>query len=190
MRLVLASASPRRRELLPLLGLPFETVEPEVEELADGDPLELVAINAERKARAGADLVATGATVIGADTDVALGGRLLGKPATAAAAAEGLAALSGRGHEVHSGVFVLSPQGTVAGRETTTVRFRELGGREIDAYVATGEWRGRAGGYAVQGFGASLVSGIEGDVSNVIGLPMPLLAALLQELTGAVPGLS
>jgi septum formation protein len=184
-RLVLASASPRRRRLLPLLGIPFEVVAPEVEELAEGDPLELVRVNAERKARAGAELAGPGAIVIGADTDVALAGRLVGKPTGAAQAAAALRVLSGREHEVHSGVFVLSPDAELGGVESTVVRFRELGGREIDTYVETGEWRGRAGGYAVQGLGSSLIEAIEGDVSNVIGLPMPLLAALIGALPGA-----
>lgn len=182
MQLVLASSSPRRRELLPLLGLRFEVVEPEVAELTEGDPLEVVLANAERKARAGAALVGPGATVVGADTDVVLEGRVLGKPGDPEAARERLRSLAGRAHEVHSGVFVAGPAGERSGVESTIVRFRDLSEEEIDAYLATGEWRGRAGGYAVQGFGSSLISGVEGDLSNVIGLPLPLVARLVGAL--------
>ncbi len=183
MRLVLASASPRRRELLPLLGLPFEIVEPVVEELIEGDPRELVLVNAERKARAGAELAGAGTTVIGCDTDVVADGALLGKPADSEGARAGVSTLAGRTHQVHSGVCVLGPSGVAAaGLETTAVTFRSLTDAEIDAYIATGEWRGRAGGYAVQGLGSSLISAIDGDLSNVIGLPLPLTARLIEDL--------
>ncbi|MGB2851131.1 MAG: Maf family protein, partial [Solirubrobacterales bacterium] len=111
-----------------------------------------------------------------------LDGRLLGKPADEAAAAQRLRALSGRAHLVHSGVFVLGPGVELRGSESTVVRFRQLSEREIDAYLATGEWQGRAGGYAVQGFGSSLIEGIDGDLSNVIGLPLPLVARLVGSL--------
>lgn len=179
--LILASSSPRRRELLPLLGLPFEVVPPDVAELSAGDPVALVAANAERKARA----VAAGAgdaVVVGCDTDVVLDGAALGKPDSADAARERLRALSGRAHQVHSGVFVLGPAGGRGGVETTAVRFRELQEAEIDAYVRTGEWEGRAGAYAVQGFGSSLIAAVDGDLSNVIGLPLPLLGRLIAGL--------
>jgi septum formation protein len=182
LKLVLASASPRRRELLALLGVPFEVVTPEVEERTEGDPLELVLANAELKARAGAALAAPDARVVGSDTDVALDGRVLGKPADREAAAERLRALSGRSHRVHSGVFLVGEGAELRGAETTLVRFRELSDRDIDRYLDTGEWQGRAGGYAVQGFGSSLITGIEGDLSNVIGLPLPLVSSLLEQL--------
>jgi len=182
MKLVLASSSPRRRELLPLLGLPFEVIEPEVEELTTGDPREVVAANAELKARAGAGLAGPGATVLGADTDVVLNGLVLGKPADEAEARARLRSLAGRDHEVHSGVYVVGPAGARSGTEATTVGFRRLGDDEIDAYVATGEWRGRAGGYAVQGYGSSLIASVDGDLSNVIGLPLPLVARLVGDL--------
>ncbi len=188
MRLVLASASPRRRELLPLLGIPFEVVEPDVEELTVGDPLELVLHNAELKARAGAALAGPDATVIGSDTDVVIDGVVLGKPEDAEQAQARIELLAGRTHLVHSGVRVLPPAGRPSadtgegGVETTAVTFRELGSTEVEAYVATGEWRGRAGGYAVQGFGSSMIAAIEGDLSNVIGLPLPLTARLIERL--------
>lgn len=187
MRLVLASASPRRRELLPLLGIPFEVVEPVVEELTEGEGPEVVLRNAELKARAGAELAGPGATVIGSDTEVVIDGEVLGKPTGAEQASRRLRLLSGRTHVVHSGVWLLGPaaagmEGGEGGVETTAVTFRELSPTEIDAYVATGEWRGRAGGYAVQGYGSSLVTEIEGDLSNVIGLPLPLTARLIERL--------
>lgn len=153
-----------------------------VEELADGDPLELVVANAERKAAAGVVLATPGAHVIGSDTDVALDGRVLGKPADREAAAARLRALSGRSHLVHSGVCILGGEEPLRGSETTAVRFRELTEAEIERYLDTGEWRGRAGGYAVQGFGSSLIAAIEGDLSNVIGLPLPLVAGLVRRL--------
>jgi septum formation protein len=190
MRLVLASASPRRRALLPLLGIPFEVAEPGVEELTEGEPTEVVLRNAELKARAvGADeATPPGAWVLGSDTDVVIDGVVLGKPEDAEQARERLRLLAGRRHEVHSGVWLLRvdpdglPEAGSGAVETTVVRFRELSEAEIDAYVATVEWRGRAGGYAVQGFGSSLIAGIDGDLSNVIGLPLPLTARLIANL--------
>jgi septum formation protein len=180
-RFVLASASPRRRELLSLLGLEFDVVVPEVEELTEGEPAELVAENARRKALAGAEL-APGATVIGADTDVAIDGRLLGKPADRSSARDRLEVLSGRVHEVLSGVAIAGHGPPRIGVECTRVAFRELAAEEIDSYLASGEWRDRAGGYAVQGLGSALVARVDGDLSNVIGLPIPLLSRMIAEL--------
>ena len=189
--LLLASASPRRRELLALLGVPFEAVATEVEELTEGDQAELVVAKALRKARAGRELVAagdgvsdgSGRIVIGVDTDVAIAGEVLGKPTDATGAAARLRRLSGRAHEVLSGVAVIAPGGEEeAGLERTVVRFRDLAEHEIEAYVASREWEDRAGGYAVQGLGSSLVSRIDGDLSNVIGLPISLLTAMIARL--------
>ena len=181
-RLVLASASPRRRELLGLLGLEFETVVPGVEELRDGDPAEVVVENARRKALAGAELVDSGSTVIGVDTDVALDGALLGKPADRAGAGERLRALSGRTHEVLSGVVVVAAGEAESGLARTAVTFRELTAEEVDAYLDSGEWDDRAGAYAVQGLGSAFVARVEGDLSNVIGLPVPTLGAMIAGL--------
>jgi septum formation protein len=186
--LILASGSPQRRALLDALGVEFEVVVPEVEELGEGDPRELVERNALAKARAVAPS-APGATVIGGDTEVVLDGEALGQPADEAAARGHLARLSGRTHEVLGGLAVLGPEGDGEGapRErsgvaASTVGFRELDAAMIDAYLASGEWRGRAGGYAVQGLGSALVDSVSGDLSNVIGLPVPLLAELAPEL--------
>jgi septum formation protein len=120
--------------------------------------------------------------VIACDTDVVLDGRALGKPADADAARSYLDTLSGRAHEVVSGLVVLADGEERAGLERTTVEFRRLGDAEKERYVAFGEWRGRSGGYAVQTLGSTLVARIEGSVSNVVGLPVGLLFELAPEL--------
>lgn len=181
MRLILASASPQRRELLSRLGLEFEVAPTHVEELTEGDPAEVVLENARRKALAAAT---PGALVIACDTDVALDGRLLGKPGNEGEAEQFIGVLSGREHEVLSGLVMLGPDAGQA-RETVTssrVVFHDLDEAEIARYVASGEWHGRAGGYAVQGLGATLVAAIYGDISNVIGLPIGALLDLAPEL--------
>ncbi|HET6832170.1 MAG TPA: Maf family protein [Solirubrobacterales bacterium] len=181
MKLVLASASPRRRELLTLLGLEFEAVATGVPELTGGDPAVIVVENALRKARA---VDRPGATVLGVDTDVVCDGRLLGKPVTDGDATARLRALSGRTHEVLSGIALRTSWDARERSELvrTAVTFRDLSDREIEAYVASGEWRDRAGGYAVQGLGSALVERVEGDLSNVIGLPIPALSRMIAEL--------
>ncbi len=123
--------------------------------------------------------------MIGVDTEVALGGAVLGKPADAAGAERRLRELSGRTHEVLSGVAALGPGGERTGLERTLVTFRDLTTAEIAAYVAAGEWRDRAGGYAVQGLGSALVARVDGDLSNVIGLPIPLLSSMIAALQGS-----
>lgn len=167
--------------MLERLGIAFESLETQVEELVDGEPKEVVVANALLKARAGAG---RGGLTIGCDTEVVLDGRLLGKPRDASTAHEYLAQLSGRTHLVLSGLAVIAAAGEEArtGVAETLVTLRSLAGAEIDAYLEAGEWQGRAGGYAVQGLGAALVESIEGDLSNVIGLPVPLLSVLAPEL--------
>ena len=130
--------------------------------------------NARRKALAARE--SPDETVLGCDTVVALEGRLYGKPADEAAARASLAALGGRTHTVVSGLAVLAPEGQSSAVARTAVTFRALDDALLDWYVATGEWRGRAGGYAIQGAGAALVRAVDGDYENVVGLP---LAALL-----------
>jgi septum formation protein len=181
MKIVLASRSPQRRELLERLGLQFEVVAAEVEELGEGEPAEVVLENARRKARA---VQVPGAVVIGCDTDVAIEGRLLGKPGDEDEARRFLRLLSGRSHEVLSGLLLAGPEEAAerSGVARSTVTFRDLGEADVEGYLAAGEWRERAGGYAVQGLGATLVARVEGDVSNVIGLPVGLLLELAPEL--------
>ena len=182
-RLVLASASPRRREILTSLGIPFEVLVPGVEELADGPPDEMVAENALRKARAGAAL-APDAIVLGADTDVVLDGRVLGKPADEDAARERLEALSGRTHEVLSGLAIAEPGGRErTALERSLVTFRTLDEETLELYLTSEEWRDRAGGYAIQGLGSILIESLQGDFSNVVGLPVGALLRMAPELS-------
>jgi septum formation protein len=176
--LVLASASPQRRAILEQAGIPFIVVPANVDELDAGDPVYVAEENARRKA-----LAVPGELVLGADTDVALDGDILGKPRDARHARELLARLAGRTHLVVGGI-ALAEGGelTLADVVVTRVRFREADGALLDWYVATGEWRGRAGGYAIQGAGAVLVDSIEGDYLNVVGLPLARLLTLRPEL--------
>ena len=174
------------------MGLEFEVVVPEVEELGEGDPEAVVVQNALRKARAGAEIASAGEAdlVLGVDTEVVLDGRVLGKPGNEGEARERLEALSGRTHEVLSGVALVSgasfsvtdSQAPLASRAVartavaaSLVTFRPLDPATIDRYLASGEWRDRAGGYAIQGLGSTLVESLQGDFSNVVGLPLRTL---------------
>jgi septum formation protein len=161
---------------------------PEVEELREGPPEEVVAENARRKAAAVAGNAAEGALVLGVDTDVVLDGRTLGKAGTEAEARARLEALSGRVHEVLSGISLLGPvvPGEApperSGIARSEVTFRSLDAKTLDLYLTSGEWRDRAGAYAIQGLGSILVERVEGDLSNVIGLPVGELVRLGPEL--------
>jgi septum formation protein len=186
--LILASRSPQRRAILEQLGVPFEVRPADVEELTSGEPEAVAVENARRKAAA-----VGGDPVLGVDTLVALDGEIYGKPGGAAHAARTLRALSGRTHQVVSGIAIGPALETATA--VTEVTFRELGDAWIDWYVATGEWRERAGGYAIQGRGAALVREIRGDYLNVVGLPVAALLDLLPGLAicstngaTAVPG--
>lgn len=184
-RLVLASASPRRLDLLRQVA-----VEPAAVDPADLDEAprrgELPAPHAARLAEEKARLVAgrhPGCIVIGADTVVACGRRILPKAETEADARRCLELLSGRRHRVHGGLCVVAPDGRARARLVTTiVTFKRLEPREIDAYVASGEWRGKAGGYAVQGRAAAFVRALCGSYSNVVGLPLFETCAVLKGL--------
>lgn len=185
MKVVLASTSAQRRLLLEALGIEFELIEPQVEEMREGDPRELVIENARWKAASASALAPPGSLVIAADTEVVIDGRALGQPRDAEQAREHLWVLSGREHEVLGGLALLGPGTEEAGRPeareglaVTKVRFRALEEPLLEAYLASGEWKGRAGSYAIQGLGSALVESVEGDVSNVIGLPIPLLLKL------------
>jgi septum formation protein len=182
-RLLLASRSPQRRAILKQLGIPFDVVEPRYEEVAPpelADAVEVVRAHAQAKARSVAD-EANDRPVLGVDTEVVLQGLIFGKPADATEAEQMLERLSGRTHVVMSGLCLLTPGWEVVEHEGTRVTFRELKPRDLGAYVATGEWEGRAGAYAIQGRGATLVCAIEGDYLNVVGLPAALLVRLLAE---------
>jgi septum formation protein len=183
-RLVLASHSPQRRAILEQLGIPFELRPVEIEELEEGEPEAVARLNADRKAAASAAAGAGGGgeVVLGVDTVVALGGEIFGKPPDPDAAAATLRRLAGRTHEVFSGIALVQDGRTRTAVARTAVRFRPLDEGQIAGYVAAGEWRGRAGGYAIQGRGAMLVAGIEGDYLNVVGLPVATLADLWPDL--------
>lgn len=195
MKVVLASRSPQRRGLLEGLGVEFELAEPRVTELTEGDPRELVLENARWKASSVATAEPPGTLVIAGDTEVALDGATLGQAEDEGQAREHLRRLSGREHEVLGAVALIGPGLGEEGRaqvregtEATAVRFASLDERLIAAYLASGEWRGRAGSYAVQGLGSALVEEVRGDLANVIGLPVRLLLELAPELAPGPAG--
>jgi septum formation protein len=177
--LILASASPQRRAILEQIGVTFEVRVPSVEEVSEGPAAEVALENAYRKAAA---IAPAELPVLGVDTVVSLGRELFGKPHDAGHAAEMLAALAGRRHVVVSGVCLIEGERVRTAAAHTTVEFRVLDGAAIAAYVRTGEWEGRAGAYAIQGRGATLVERIEGDYLNVVGLPVPTLLDLASGL--------
>jgi len=179
--LVLASASPQRRAILTRLGIAFEVRPTGVSELAEGEPAAVAVENALRKARAARDR-RRDELVLGVDTLVELDGRIYGKPADEHEAAQTLRALSGATHTVISGLALLQGDGERTALARTSVSFRVLEQRTIDWYLAKGEWRGRAGGYAIQGAGAALVREIGGDYENVVGLPLATLLDLCPDL--------
>jgi septum formation protein len=177
--ITLASRSPQRRAILTQLGIEFTVVEPDYDEV-DGPgeaPDQLVVTHAIGKARS-----VQGLHVLGVDTTVALDGASLAKPADQAEAAQMLRLLSGRTHAVHSGLCLRVGTAEHVRLATTAVSFRDLDDEDVAWYAAQGEWRGRAGGYAVQGAGTALVTRIEGDYTNVVGLPV---SALLDAMTEA-----
>lgn len=182
LNLVLASRSPQRRAILEALGVPFavRSADAEVQESDEGPPAAVARENALRKALAVER--APGETVLGVDTLVATELELWGKPPNAEAAAETLRRLSGRTHQVVCGLAVVDDDGVRVGDEVTDVTFRELDEPTIDWYVRSGEWEGRAGGYAIQGRGGALVRRIEGDYLNVVGLPVGAIVELWPEL--------
>ena len=178
--LLLASTSPQRRAILEQLGIPFDVIAPRYEErhAPGAAPIEVVRAHARDKARSVAG-EARGRPVLAVDTVVVLDGLIYGKPADATEAEGTLERLAGRTHEVMSAVCLLTPAWRELEHEATRVCFRSLTARDLAAYVSSGEWEGRAGGYAIQGLGAALVERIEGDYLNVVGLPGALLVRLL-----------
>jgi septum formation protein len=178
--LLLASTSPQRPAILAQLGIPFDVVAPDFDEVGD-DPLE----HAAGKARS---VDGGERPVLGVDTLVVLDGQPIGKPGGPADAERMLERLAGATHEVVSGLCLRTPHWEELHRETTRVTFRALTPRELAHYLASGEWEGRAGAYAIQGLGASLVERVEGDYLNVVGLPGALLVRLLAERFPGVYG--
>ena len=182
MKIILASQSPRRKELLERMGIQdFETISPNVDESAFHGlpPEELVRRLSAEKAAAVAGKVGEDAIVIAADTVVALEGAVLGKPADELDAFKMLSALSGVRHQVYTGVTVCRGGEKQTAHEVTDVTFRELSEREIEDYISTGEPMDKAGAYGIQGYCALLIQGISGDYYNVMGLPVCRLSGML-----------
>jgi septum formation protein len=188
MKIILASSSPRRAEILRNAGIAFEIRATQIDETAlPGEPARaMVARLAEAKARAAAQLDAgmRECIIVGADTTVELEGEILGKPRDSADARAMLAKLSGRTHHVLTGIFVLRlPDNAArAAVENSAVTFAPLDEKEVNAYAATGEPIGKAGAYAIQGLAGRHISRIEGCYFNVVGLPLARLYVLLREL--------
>lgn len=184
MELILASASPRRREILERMGIrEFTVISPDVDEtLAEGlSPAGQVERLSRRKADAVAAQARPGALVLAADTIVVLEGRLLGKPADREQAFQMLSALSGACHQVYTGVTIRQDERVLTRHEVTQVEFRPLEAEEVELYIATGECMDKAGAYGIQGFGALLVRGIRGDYYNAMGLPVACTAQMLKQ---------
>jgi septum formation protein len=192
-RFILASASPRRYDLLAQVGrVPDLILNPNIDEtplpgeLPQAHALRLAG---EKAARAAEDPAAQGAFILGADTVVSCGRRILPKAEDRETARSCLTLLSGRRHRVVGGVAVIDPQGNPQTRTcVTTVAFKRLTGKEIDGYIASGEWEGKAGGYAIQGRAAVFVRFIGGSYSNVVGLPLYETERLLESVGCPYPG--
>jgi len=187
MRIILASGSPRRRELLTQIGLEYEVIVSNADENVDcSDPAKMVEELSFIKAKAVADEHSLkDVIIIGADTVVASGKRILGKPDGAEGAFAMLKALSGKSHEVYTGVTLLKITDTIERitfNECTRVNFYEMSDAEIREYIATGDPMDKAGAYGIQGFCARYISGIEGDYNNVVGLPIGRLYQEIKEV--------
>ncbi len=181
-RLILASASPRRRELLAQAGFAFEVAPAHIDETRREG--EAAKDYVRRLALEKAQLIAERfpeAVVLGADTTVVLGDDILNKPNDLEDARAMLLSLAGRGHKVHTGVAVVSAGGSQSHVETTTVYFRDVSGEELETYLASGDSLDKAGAYGIQGYAARWIPGIEGDFFNVMGLP---IAAVVEMLRG------
>ena len=182
-RVVLASASPRRHELLNIIGIAHDVIPANIDESIRGG--ESPRKHAERLAREKASSVSgrdSGVVAIGADTIVLIDKKILGKPANTVDAGTMLSLLSGREHTVVTAVAVARGRKVCSAVEEVTVKFRKLTNDEIDAYIATGEPMDKAGAYGIQGYGATIVERIEGDYFAVMGLPLVRLISLLAEL--------
>jgi len=182
LHLVLASRSPQRKALLQQLGIPFRVaVSDHVEGVRGGDAAHTVQQNARGKAEEVLARVELrpGELVLGVDTVVVSGTEILGKPRDAAEAARFVRRLAAGRHEVFSGLYLTSRRLALTTHTVTGVRFRSLTDADLDAYITSGEWRDRAGGYAIQGIGSALVQRVDGDYFSVVGLPVAELLRLL-----------
>ena len=186
-KIILASGSPRRKEILSNAGIPFEVCVSEAEECASGKtPEELVKENALRKAKAVSEKC-PGCIVLGADTVVVFESSILGKPKDRSEARRMLRSLSGRTHRVLTGVALTDGSKTVTDVEVTEVHFRELSEEMIEGYLATGECDDKAGSYGIQGRGGVFVEGITGDYFNVVGLPLCKVNRMLADFYRKMP---
>ncbi len=190
MDIILASGSPRRKELLTQMGLPFQVAVSDVDETIDPSlpPAQQVYTLSRRKASAVAETVGDGKLVIAADTIVALGGEVMGKPHSNHDAARMLGLLQGRTHQVYTGFTLQQGERVDTHVECTSVTFRPMTAGEIAAYVATGEPMDKAGAYGIQGRGGVFVEGIQGDYFNVMGLPVCALGTALKAFGVEVMG--
>lgn len=179
-KLILASASPRRLELIRFLDIPFEAIPSDAEEVSEGRPEEVVVENAKRKAEAICDFM-PGRWVLGADTLVFLNEKALGKPKSPDDAMNMLRALSGRTHQVMTGICLTNGQKRLTRVSVTDVSFLPLSEEEIRSYVQSGEPMDKAGAYALQGRAGAYVKSISGSYSNVIGLDIALTRLMLEE---------
>ena len=188
MKLILASQSPRRRELLGLFHIPFEIRVADIDESMDPEKAPAEEVSRVSRAKAEATPRQPEDVVIAADTIVVCDGRILGKPADTEEAREMLRLLSGRDHQVMTGMTVVYGDAAAVVTEVTDLHFRELTDKEIDAYVASGEPMDKAGAYGIQGGAALFCSRLEGDYYNVVGLPVCRLAEILKELAPELMG--
>ncbi|HSC34420.1 MAG TPA: nucleoside triphosphate pyrophosphatase [Thermodesulfobacteriota bacterium] len=185
-RIVLASSSPRRRELLSTLGFAFDVMHPSADETVSGDETPedfALRVSAEKAASVSGSL-GEGAVVIGADTIVVVDGEILGKPEDPEEASSMLRKLSGKEHHVFTAFSIVKPKNVILHSEIvdTSVRVKPLAASEIEGYIKTGEPMDKAGAYGIQGIGSFMVRGIEGSYSNVVGLPVEELLAALKKL--------
>lgn len=190
MKFILASASPRRKELLTAVGFEYEICPADIDETIPSDtPIELVAEFLSRKKALSVLEKNPDAVVLGSDTIVVLDGNILGKPHDTAEASDMLHRLSGKAHRVYTGVCVCSSEKTLTLTSFTDVYFRKLSDKLIDAYIATGEPMDKAGAYGAQGLGSTLIKKIDGDFFTVMGLPIADTTRLLSQfgVVGALP---
>ena len=188
MNLILASQSPRRRELLGLFRIPFEVKVADIDETMDNNAEAAAEVARVSRLKAMAIDPAEADVVIAADTIVVCDGKILGKPQDTADAHRMLRSLSGHTHQVMTGMTVICGQNVVSCTEITDVTFRELSDREIDAYIATGEPMDKAGSYGIQGGAALFCEGLKGDYYNVMGLPVCRLFEILREVAPELMG--
>lgn len=185
-RIILASSSPRRRELLRNLGLAFDVIQPSADETlsADEAPEDFALRVSAEKATSVSGSLGEGAVVIGADTIVVVDGEILGKPEDCEEASSMLWKLSGKEHHVYTAFSIVRPKDEILHSEIvdTSVRVKPLAASEIEGYIKTGEPMDKAGAYGIQGIGSFMVRGIEGSYSNVVGLPVEELLAALKKL--------